>query len=461
MNESSAPAASTAPKITVPLNQSKDSDKKLHQPLKKQIIFVFIIASLGVFAAFGTFFIMNQFSSQDLSQVDETLAWRPTLSGSCQNGNIRLGPEPAEFDVVLTATKNGQSQTLNFASGPDKQLDEAFQWPFTVANGDVVSWNVRVTWNGGEETHQGQLTISGCTTQPSPTTVAYSEPSFPACPAGSQQFTINGEVANSSSNRSKSHTLTVASAGQITSMSGFKKEGHPEESCQAGTGNDNGTYPCDQEQLNEGFTVKVNGSVYGTVNDEGAGKDDEWFDFAITRTVPLTSGNNTVIVEHVGGNGIGSVDYKATICYNLGAQATATQTARATAIATQTSRPTATQTTIPSGSAPVGGVDSTPTPLPTRTATPTPTTQATVPPAPGGDGQSDGQGCAQNDCSGNQVNTVEQNKAVADAGTTANAGTKSQTLPDAGIPGGIFIVLLGVMFTAAGVILGKKSLLKQ
>lgn len=460
------------PKISVPLNQSNDSMKKLNQPIRKQVVFVFIIATLGVFAAFGTFFIMNQFSSQDLSQVDETLAWRPTVTGACQTGNIKLGPEPDEFDVVLTATKGNQSQTLNFSSGPDKQLDEDFQWPFTVANGDVVSWNVKVTWNSGEENHQGQVTIAGCTTQqasPSPTGTSYSEPEYPACPANSQRLTVNGSVANSSADRTKSHTLTVAGSGQITSMVGFKMEGHPDEGCKAGSNNDNGTYPCDQGQLNEGFNIKVNGSAYGTVNDEGAGKDDEWFDFSITRNAQLTSGNNTIVFEHVGGNGTGSVEYKTSICYTLGAtatatpQATASPTARATATAVATARATAT----PVGTPGTGGPIATPTVAPTRTpsvtATPAPTqvSLAITPPAPGGDGRSDGLGCAENDCSGNQPNRVEQNKAVADAGTTNTAAGTTKTLPDAGVANGIIMLVLGSAFILLGIALGRRNLIKE
>jgi hypothetical protein len=457
------------PQVTVVQPAQK---KSFNQPLKKQIIFVFVIASLGVFAAFGTFFIMNQFSAQDLSQVEETLAWRPTITGSCQTGNIKLGPESREFDVVMTVTKSGQSQTLNFSSGADKELDEEFQWPFSVTNGDVINWSVKVTWDGNEENHTGQITVSGCATStPSASPVSYQDPDYPACPANTQRLTVSGEVANSSSQRTKSHTLTVSGAGQITSISGVKKEGHPEEGCLAGTNNDNGKYPCDQGQLNEGFTIKVNGSVYGTVNDEGPGKDDQWFNFAITKNATLNSGNNTILVEHIGGSGIGSVDYKTSICYTVGSQATASPTSTVTPTPTITPTATPSPTASPTASPGVGGPVTTPSPTssptPTRTPTPAPTTvsQATIPPAPGGDGQSDGLGCAENDCSGNQANQVEQNKAVADAGTTNTTNTTTttaSTLPDAGVPNGIIMVVLGATFISLGIALGRKrSILKE
>ena len=428
-------------------------EKSFNQPLKKQIIFVFIIATLGVFAAFGTFFILNQFSSQDLSEVEETLAWKPMISGVCQMGNISLGPESSEFDVVLTVTKDGQSQTLNFSSGPDKQLDENFQWPFTVANGDVISWSSKVTCSEGlVENHSNQYKVTGCASEPSPTTQSYSEPDYPACPANSQRLTVNGELANSSDSNTKTHTLSVTSAGKITSIIGTKKEGHPEEGCLSGPDNDNGKYPCDQGELNEGFSFKINGAPYGTVNDKGAGSDDQWFDFAITKDANLSTGNNTILVQHVGGDGIGSVDYKASICYTLN-QASPSSTATATATASAKATATASATASPTAS-----------PTATGTPTSTPTSTPTASPATGGDGRSDGLGCAENDCSGNQVNRVEANKAVADAGTDNSTGRSSgttSTLPDAGIPFGLVMLIIGGIFALLGLVLGKKSTYKK
>jgi LPXTG-motif cell wall-anchored protein len=83
---------------------------------------------------------------------------------------------------------------------------------------------------------------------------------------------------------------------------------------------------------------------------------------------------------------------------------------------------------------------------PSPSPSPSQITQASIPPAPTGDGQSDNLGCSKQDCSGNRV---ADNRAVADAGT--------KSLPDAGIPAGLYLALGGILFLASGLVLARKK----
>lgn len=286
--------------------------------------------------------------------------------------------------------------------------------------------------------------------QPTPTTAAspttpqsYTAPEYPTCPAGMQRFTATGDLLNQSGSNVKTHTLTSSAAVSLSKITGLKKEGHPEELCVAGPNNDNGKYPCDQGQLNEGFKIYVNNVLVATVNDEGAGKDDQWFPFekVITPVVNLVAGANTIKFEHIGGTGPGSVEYKASLCY-AAAQATATPTSVPTA--SPTNAPSATPTASPSPTS-VSTATPTPTSAPTATPTvspvPTQVASATTTPAPGATNPPTSVA--------NVTNPPQstENKVVASAEKLPSAGTTENT---------IIIALTACVLISGGVILSRK-----
>lgn len=239
---------------------------------------------------------------------------------------------------------------------------------------------------GGFLIFRSLTNTNDATKAPSTEASTYVEPDFPACTEGSERFTATGDLKNESGSNVIAHTLTLTEPQMLSKIIGTHQEGHPDQGCTVGPSNDNGTFPCDQDQRNEGFKISVNGVEVGTVQDKGEGFDDDWFPFEITlqNDIELQAGDNTFTFTHIGGQGIGSVKYKTSFCYASAANPTPIVTASPAPTRTATPSPTRTASPAPTATnPPVGGPSSTPIASPTTVAaTATPTAAPTSTPAP-------------------------------------------------------------------------------
>ncbi|NJM06690.1 HYR domain-containing protein [Candidatus Gracilibacteria bacterium] len=131
-------------------------------------------------------------------------------------------------------------------------------------------------------------------------------PDYPACPARTQQLaTITGRVYRDREPRQIEHLITVPGAATLTVL-GFVEEGHPSE-CPGGR--------CNQGQLNEEFSVKLNGVEFGRYLDKGP--YDQWFEAGPWFAEVMTSGEQSLQLAHLmtgRHNQPGSVTYRLSVC---------------------------------------------------------------------------------------------------------------------------------------------------
>ncbi len=154
---------------------------------------------------------------------------------------------------------------------------------------------------------------------PTPAHAAVSAEPTLTCPSGYEVLgTYSGEVFHESDGRVPSifeANVTLNTDMDDVFMTVASGVGHPEQGCHIGGGNDGGTYPCDQGQLDEEFTVTVFGN--GTfISDHG---EDKWQTFPNIQLGAQNDGTYPVKFEHSNESSFTppsaeSVFFKAVIC---------------------------------------------------------------------------------------------------------------------------------------------------
>ncbi|MDQ3099565.1 MAG: LPXTG cell wall anchor domain-containing protein [bacterium] len=187
-----SPSPSSPPQPSAPLNGSALPPQPPATGDKKRVLLVvfillFIAAIGGGLIAYQN---LNKSGSEELTEVQPTLAWRPTVTGTCAGGTIVRDSESVPFLINLDLKLNGTdvAPTQVFISqAPDNSIDKTFNWNFSTAvkKDDKITWNatVKYTQNGNlhEEKYSGTIDIrDNCTTaspSPSPTTTPTGSPS--------------------------------------------------------------------------------------------------------------------------------------------------------------------------------------------------------------------------------------------------------------------------------------------
>jgi hypothetical protein len=208
----------------------------------------------------------------------------------------------------------------------------------------------------------------------------YKEPNFPVCKdSGTQISTYSGTLYNLKDPKSQTYPFVLAEDSTVY-LSGFIKEGHPEEGCYVA----NPPSKCLQNQKFEDLNIDLNESRIYEYRDRGPEKN-EWFDIGTIEVDNVPAGNNTLKIFHplTGDNSIQSVDYKITACVKPGKKPKPTVSPTSTPSATQTPSPTG--TIAPSVTvSPISTITTTPTststPLPTQTVSPSPSVTVSVSP---------------------------------------------------------------------------------
>jgi LPXTG-motif cell wall-anchored protein len=126
--------------------------------VRNQIVAILLIVSLGVVAAFGTFFVMNQMdSSEDLSQVDETRAWAFSASAEsyCDSNGVKIKvtfrntePQGAQWAMNVTAKDNQSGKEVNLGTVNPGQTVEGYIDP-EAASINAGTVTVRMVWTDG------------------------------------------------------------------------------------------------------------------------------------------------------------------------------------------------------------------------------------------------------------------------------------------------------------------------
>ncbi len=168
---------------------------------KRVLLIVFIL--LFIAAVGGGLFAyqsLNKTKTEELTQVQPTLAWRPTVTGTCVEGKISREKESVPFlinlDMKLNGTETAPTQSF-LSQGPDNSINKTFNWDFTstVKKGDKITWNavVKYTQNGNlhEEKYSGTIDIvDTCGTgSPSPTPTSSPTASPSHSPSGTPRYT--------------------------------------------------------------------------------------------------------------------------------------------------------------------------------------------------------------------------------------------------------------------------------
>ncbi len=158
---------------------------------KRVLLIVFIL--LFIAAVGGGLFAyqnLNKTQTEDLTQVQPTLAWRPTVTGTCTGGTIVRENESVPFlinlDLKLNGTETAPKQAF-LSQAPGNSINKTFNWNFSrpVEKGDKIAWTatVKYTQNGNmhEEKYTGTIDITAdCATgspSPSPSASPSSSPS--------------------------------------------------------------------------------------------------------------------------------------------------------------------------------------------------------------------------------------------------------------------------------------------
>jgi LPXTG-motif cell wall-anchored protein len=192
-NKSTQPIPPTPTPSSVQVGKShpstpEKSNKKVLYGLL--FLFLFICALLGGYFAYQT---INKSSQLDITQGEETQAWRPvSVTGTCAGGRIIGNSEsvPYTFNFTFILASGGRSATVEHsfesaAVGGSHKVDADFSWNTLGDSGaafaqslrtnDRVTWRVVVNYemNGQPQTenHEGYFTVfdANCSTStPSP-----------------------------------------------------------------------------------------------------------------------------------------------------------------------------------------------------------------------------------------------------------------------------------------------------
>jgi hypothetical protein len=131
-------------------------------------------------------------------------------------------------------------------------------------------------------------------------------PDYPRCPAHTQQLaTVTGRLYRDRTPHQIDHPIALSGSATLT-VFGFVEEGHPDE-CPGGR--------CNQGQLNEEFSVKLNDTEFGRYLDQGP--YDQWFEAGPWSTTVIPPGEHVLQLAHLmtgRHNQPGSVTYKLSVC---------------------------------------------------------------------------------------------------------------------------------------------------
>lgn len=248
----------------------------------------------------------------------------------------------------------------------------------------------------------------------------YTEPNFPVCKDnGTQISTYSGTLYNLKDPKSQTYPFVLAEDSTVY-LSGFIKEGHPEEGCNVA----NPPSKCLQNQKFEDLNIDLNESRIYEYRDRGPEKN-EWFDIGTIEVDNVPAGNNTLKIFHplTGGNSIQSVDYKITACVKPGKKPKPT--------ASPTSTPSATQTPSPTGTI-----------APSVTVSVSPITTVTVSPT------STGSPSIEPTSTGIQPSTSATPTSDSN-GEVLGAGTGPESLPNGNLSN-LYLTVIGVVITGFG-----------
>lgn len=183
MTDTPMPSTPPMPNVSFSSNMQPPAKNDNNRILLIIFILLLIAAIGGGLVAYQR---LNQ-PTEEITQVQPTLAWKPTITGTCEGGRIVRDEESVPFLVTLDLKLNDSesSPTQTFLSQePGNFINKAFDWNFStsVKKGDKIKWNatVKYTKNGNlrEEKYDGTIEIKSDCEAPSPSPSPTDEPSI-------------------------------------------------------------------------------------------------------------------------------------------------------------------------------------------------------------------------------------------------------------------------------------------